>query len=97
MVKVEVYWFTKTEGGRNSLPTVAEYSTVAKFKNDELDWPKAAWSITLYFNTPPSEQGKKSIGFAKFLSDNAPLEKLKKGTEFELYEGFKRVALVFVV
>ena len=97
MVKVEVYWYSKIEGGRNSIPNITEYSTIAKFKNDEQDWPKVAWSIILYFNTPPSDQGKKSIGFAKFLSDDAPIEKLKKGTEFELYEGYKRVALVLVL
>jgi hypothetical protein len=97
MVKVNVYWYKKTEGGRNSIPSVCEYSTIAKFKDEGVDWPKIAWSMILYFDTPPSIQGENSIGLAKFLTSDAPKEKLKSGTEFELYEGYKKVALVSVI
>lgn len=78
---------------QNKLPTSNKYCTVAKFE-DDTNWQDEAWSIVVDFNTPPSEQGMECKGFVSFLSPLGPIEKLKSGIKFELYEGKELSAIV---
>lgn len=79
-----------------SLPSGKQYITVAKFSED-IHWKNDAWSIILEFIVSPDKQGNPSEGSAHFLMPNAPLERLKVGSNFELYEGNSLVAKVEVI
>lgn len=69
-------------------PDVLTYLPISRFAEDGPDWiKKPKWSLLLQFETPPSEQGNPSIGFARFFVDDAPHEKLAPGVTFHLYEG----------
>jgi len=96
-VLVEVYWIPPEEGGRESLPTGNQYSTISKFEEDVDTWLQEAWSVVLDFEKSPSEQGNPSFARARFLTSTAPAERLKPGRTFELYEGKKKVAIVKII
>jgi hypothetical protein len=93
----EITWVSPEEGGRKCLPQGKKYSTISKFEEDSQTWFKSAWSIVLEFEVPPSQQGNPSFGRARFLSPDAPIERLKVGKEFELYEGNRRTAIVKIL
>ena len=93
-MKVSVAWTAASQGGRQSLPTGSRYSTVSRFPEDNGDWSKDAWSIVIDFSPPPDVQGNPSVGELRFLSADAPLDRLQPGRELELYEGARRVAVV---
>ena len=44
-------------------------------------------SIVLEFDEPPATQGNPSMARARFLAEKAPVDRLKPGHAFELYEG----------
>lgn len=90
-VDVLVNWI----GKEGRLPMGLRYSTVSKFKED--NWDKEAWSIVLDFDETPAKQGNPSKGKARFLSDDAPHERLKEGDIFELYEGKEKIAIVKII
>jgi hypothetical protein len=94
-IAAKVIWTPEAEGGRKELPGVPIYSTVARFPGE--DWSKGAWSVVLEFNTPPNQQGSPSIGWARFLSSDAPQGRLKAGAKFQLFEGAKHVASVELI
>jgi hypothetical protein len=82
------------EGGRTFLPTGKQYSTISRFIEDADAWLQEAWSIVLAFDEPPAVQGNPSIARARFLGEQAPVDRLKPGHACELYEGKKKVAMV---
>lgn len=89
--KVKIEWQSDKA---NHLPTGKQYITVAKF--DE-NWMEEAWSIILEFEKSPNMQGNPSVGYAKFLMSNAPIDKFVSGFNFELYEGNNLTAKVTVL
>ena len=96
-ILAKVHWIPSEEGGRTSLPTSKRYATVSRFAEDTSAWLQEAWSIVLEFDEPPSAQGNPSIARARFLAEKAPVDRLKPGQAFELYEGTKKVARVEIV
>lgn len=96
-MKARVTWTSASQGGRQFLPTGSRYSTVSRFPEDGADWPKDAWSVVIDFSPPPNVQGNPSTGDLRFLSSDAPTERLRPGREFDLYEGEGRVAVVMLV
>jgi hypothetical protein len=93
-MKARVSWILASAGGRQSLPTGTQYSTISKFPEDGPEWPNRAWSVVVDFSPPPSVQGNPSIGEVRFLFEEAPQERLCAGRGFELYEGGRHVAHV---
>jgi hypothetical protein len=83
--------------GRRALPSGEVYSTVARFEEDGGNWQQGAWSVVLEFSPAPSIQGNPSTGRVRFLSENAPAERLRSGRSFLLYEGEREVATVEVL
>ena len=72
-MRARVTWISNADGGRETLPSVEHYSTVARFPEDR--WPAEAWSVVLTFAPPPTQQGNPSIGEVRFLADGAPQER----------------------
>jgi len=79
------------------LPDTHKYITVARFEEDKDTWEKEAWSVFLEFSVTPAKQGNPSHGTAKFLMENAPVERLRRGRKFEMYEGRSKVAEVEIL
>ena len=96
-VLAKVHWIPSEEGGRTSLPTGKKYATISRFPEDVGTWLQEAWSIVLEFDEPPATQGNPSMARARFLVEKAPVDRLKPGRAFELYEGKKKVATVEIV
>lgn len=87
IVKVRINWLKKCNEQLNSLLSNARYSTVIKFENEnEKNWANDAWSIVLT-NLKTTESSDEMIGQMRFLSPNAPEDKLFTNNKFELYEG----------
>lgn len=93
-VPARVMWLTQNLRGQ--LPNGNQYSTVSRFEEDR-SWPSVAWSIVLEFDVPPVAQGNPSIGRARFLSPEAPRDRLRAGARFDLYEGHRKVAEVVIL
>lgn len=94
IVEVLVTWFASKFA---YLPQGNRYITVAKFQEDTDTWEQEAWSIILEFIEPPIKQGNPSKGTARFLVENAPIERLAIGNKFEMYEGREKVAEVEII
>lgn len=94
---VKVYWVSSQAGGRDKLFSGSRYSTVALFPEDVEKWPDEAWSVVIEFEAPPSEQGNPSNGVVSFLADEAPIDRLRSGQVFELFEGSHMTAIVEVI
>lgn len=77
-----------------NLPSSGVYSTVARFDTN-LDWPNTASSIVIEFDEN-SDSSETVECTARFLAPEAAVL-LKRGEIFELYEGFKRSAVVTVL
>ena len=94
-----VRWLSAKERGRAGLPPTLRYVGIGRFPDDGDEWPDGAWSIELRFSQPPPEQGRKDISEAmvRFLMDEAPQQRLRKGVCFGLYEGVQKVADVDVL
>ena len=96
-VLAKVHWVAPEDGSRTSLPTGKRYSTVSRFQEDIAAWLQEAWSIVLEFDDPPVAQGNPSMARARFLAEQAPVDRLQPGRTLELYEGKKKVARVEIV
>jgi hypothetical protein len=93
MVNVRVTW---SQSKLNQLPSSGTYSTVARFAEDT-DWPNGdTWSVVLEFDTSEA-QHPEFYARAKFLSPVAPMDRLRKGESFDLYEGRTATAHVTVL
>jgi hypothetical protein len=89
--RVVLHWLEPTEGGREVLPTGLQYSTVSRFADTAMLWPKEAWSLVVEFEEMP-RRGVQTLARARFLSPEAPAHLLKSGNRFELLEGDRVVA-----
>ncbi|MEQ1561066.1 MAG: hypothetical protein ABL933_19310 [Methyloglobulus sp.] len=94
IVDVKVTWLASKAV---ALPHCHQYITVAKFQEDKEFWEKEAWSIVLEFNTSPAKQGNPCLGTARFLVENAPVERLIRGKKFEMHEGKTKVAEIEII
>ena len=77
----------------NNLPTSGQYITVARFPEDTS--ASEAWSVVLEIKGDIRARPCKAE--VRFLMPNAPHERLKSGTRFELLEGNKVTATVEVI
>lgn len=93
---VRVYWTSPLTGRRQAFSGTL-YSTVALFPDHLSEFQEQAWSVNIRFGSPPTDQGNPSLGTAEFLSEDAPHERLRTGTFFELYEGPRLTAVVEVL
>jgi hypothetical protein len=93
----KIHWVPLEEGGRTSLPAGTRYATISRLQEDTAAWLQEAWSIVLEFDEPPAAQGNPSMARARFLAERAPVDRLKPGRTFELYEGAEKVATVEIV
>lgn len=93
-VEVLVAWLASKIA---ALPHSHQYIAVAKFDEDKDTWEKEAWSIVLEFTESPAHQGNPSRGTARFLVENAPIERLISGKKFGMYEGRTKVAEVEII
>jgi len=96
-VVAKVYWLSPEEGGRTSLPAGKRYTTVSRFEEDTGAWLQEAWSIVLEFDEAPTDQGNPSMAKVRFLVEKAPVDRLRPGRAFALYEGKKKVATVEII
>jgi hypothetical protein len=96
IVKVRIKWLKKSKKQINSLMSSDKYSTVIKFENEQENWVKDAWSIVLN-NLKINDSSDEMMGQMRFLSPNAPEDRLYKNNKFELYEGRSCVAKGVVI
>ena len=80
---------------KSALPTSGEYITVARFEEDRSAWPAKAWSVALQIHGDVTAQPCRAD--ARFLSQDAPHDRLRPGVRFELLEGTRVTAVVDVV
>jgi hypothetical protein len=77
-------------------PSSGIYSTVARFAEDA-DWPNSdTWSVVLEFDAMEAQHADFNAR-ARFLSPAAPLDRLRTGESFDLYEGRTATAHVTVL
>lgn len=89
-MRCEVTWIPVEHGGRRTPPSGTHYITVARFDEDGDSWQKVAWSVILEFE--PNQGLPVHFAEARFLSPDGPVERLKSGHSFALFEGTKHVA-----
>lgn len=89
----KIDWLPKKKGGRNLLPVGDKYAPIVKVTMPFID-SKEAWSLLVDIKERISSQ--ETICEIEYLSDEAP-DNLKRGVEFELYEGPKLVAMGVVL
>ena len=92
-----IFWTPPEDGGRQTLPDGARYSTVSRFDEDPLNSIDDAWSVVITFEKSPVLQGNPSLGSIRFLSEEAPHAKLHMGAKLQLYEGGYKVAEVKIL
>ena len=97
MYSVKIEWIAANKGGRKSMPPEGKYYSVARFPEDII-WQNNAWSVVFELENKKVE-GEKVISFGTvdFLMDTAPRERMEKHNQFEIYEGPKKVADVFLI
>ncbi|MDI6932690.1 hypothetical protein QMN21_14155, partial [Serratia sp. Se-PFBMAAmG] len=62
------------------------------------EWQNNAWSVVFELEESKSENGKTfSLGTVYFLMESAPKERMVQHDKFEIYEGPKKVADVFLL
>lgn len=97
MYSVKIEWVPVEGGGRKSIPSEGKYYSVARFPED-IDWQNNAWSVVFKLKNPGKKEGKIiSFGLVDFLMDTAPKARMEKHDRFEIYEGPKKVADVFLI
>lgn len=89
-MRCEVTWIPPEQGGRSAPPSGPRYISVARFDEDGENWQKAAWSVVLEFERNQGLQ--RCLAEVRFLSQGGPIERLKSGRSFALFEGPKYVA-----
>ncbi|WP_456310864.1 hypothetical protein [Serratia proteamaculans] len=97
MYPVRIEWLPSDKGGRKSVPLEGKYYSVSRFPEDET-WQNNAWSVVFELNKQKAEGGIiVSYGTVDFLMHTAPKERMEKHDHFEIYEGPKKVADVFLL
>lgn len=94
-MRAVIEWIRPEEGGRSAVPSGTgprPYATLVRFPGSSEPWPPAkAWSLVV-----EKAEGLNAFTWeaeVRFLEDDAPTELLISGRRFELYEGWKRVAV----
>jgi hypothetical protein len=87
-----VHW---SDEKRKSLPTSGRYVTVARFAEDAHIRCADAWSVVLQIQGDVDSRPCKAD--VRFLSPDAPQERLSSGVRFELMEGSRVTAIVEVL
>jgi len=90
-MKARLIWVGKSKSQQDAILRNGRYTTVARFgEEDEGDWLKEAWSLDLSELTIESDEAM--IASVRFLSPDAPVDRLRPDMTFELYEGRKCTA-----
>jgi len=80
-----IKWISEENGGRRApVPIGTKYAPIISFQK-----MKEHWSCV--FTATKIKNGISKVRI-EFLVDNSPIKYLKKGNNFELYEGIKKVA-----
>jgi hypothetical protein len=95
-VKARITWFTPDQGGRSTLPSGLQYSTVGRFAAQGAEWEKNAWSLVVEFTEAP-RFAPTHLAQVKFLVPEGPAELLTSGNTFDLLEGSRVVATGVIV
>jgi hypothetical protein len=90
-VKAKICWVKEEAGGRQSPPAGPRYVTVVRFDDEQDKWPSEAWSLVVDFHESPDESLCMTADVS-FLAPEAPVELLRTGSTFQLFEGAKVVA-----
>lgn len=97
MHKVKIKWIDQKDGGRKSPPSLGKYFSVARFPEDT-QWQNNAWSVVFILESlEENSNGCYSIGLVDFIMENAPKERLYIHDKFDIYEGPKMVANVYLI
>ena len=93
-----VHWTSESIRGKKELPPTLRYVGLSRFPEDVIGRDEA-WSVELSFEQPPPEQPSPMVSRARvrFLFEEAPQERLRRGTRFGLYEGPYHVADIEVL
>lgn len=88
---VLLQWIDSTVGGRKmAVPFSAHpYCVPSKFQG----WQSEMWSLCVMLFSSFDQRAGLYRGEVWFLADNAPVEVLKTGAQFALYEGTRIVAV----
>ncbi len=78
-------------------PTSGQYITVAKFYGKEEMLENQDWSIVIKFDPSADASSNTCTGTAEFLFEEGPSEVLQSGTYFDLLEGNRVSARVYVL
>jgi len=90
-MKGRIVWVGKTQGQQDAIVRNGRYTTVVRFKDQsEAEWLKEAWSLDLTELIPEGNNIMNAT--VEFLSPSAPIERLRIGSAFQLYEGPRCVA-----
>jgi hypothetical protein len=85
-----IQWIDSTVGGRVAIPEdTSKICMPAKFQG----WQSEAWSLYVEHVAGFHDHLDMYRVMIWFLADNAPVEVLRPGTQFALYEGTKIVAV----
>jgi hypothetical protein len=93
-VNAHLFWADYKQGRRKKLIGInSKYCPIIVFKNTPRKDDE--WSAEIYFE---DEDNYSVLNITlSFLSDRAPFELLKTGSEFELFEGSKCVATGIII
>jgi hypothetical protein len=95
-IHARIRWLRPAQGGRESPPSGPVYSTVARFEQLAASWPDAAWSVVITLQDPPDAEGWQTVEI-RMLVEAAPEGLLAPGSELQLFEGRRCVAIGAVV
>lgn len=88
-----IQWISRIVGGRTQAPStdykLPHYSAPAKFQG----WQSETWSLNVRVISGFHDYNDLYRTEIWFLADNAPVEVLRPGAQFALYEGTKVVAV----
>lgn len=100
MYQVIVEWISAQNGGRKNPPPAGRYFAVSRFPED-IHWQNNAWSVVFEFESTKKKDNQSneyiSEGTVRFLVEDAPHERMEINKYFDIYEGPKKVAKVFLL
>jgi hypothetical protein len=92
-VLARIRWLRPQEGGRIVPPSGPKYSTVARFESQTNEnWRENAWSLVLSLEGTPDETWSQTACIRFLAEKAAPIAWLEPHTNFELFEGSRKVA-----
>lgn len=92
-VSVKIIWLTSIEGGRQSPPPLSGFY----YPTTQLPYKPNNWSLAIEItHTQKESEHWVSEGNMQFLVEHAPHHLLEELEKFEIYEGPKKVADVFI-